>query len=58
MSFWFHTFALNRAAGLYTPGVARDHRYRIPALLACFDGLRADDVGDGEISIGDRILPG
>jgi hypothetical protein len=23
---WFHTFALNAAHGLYTPGVARDHR--------------------------------
>ena len=23
--FWFHTFALNRAEGIYTPGVARDH---------------------------------
>ena len=45
MSFWFHTFALNRAAGLYTPGVARDHRYRIPALPACFDGLCVLDVG-------------
>ena len=43
--FWFHTFALNRAAGLYTPGVARDHRYRIPALPACFDGLSVLDVG-------------
>jgi tRNA (mo5U34)-methyltransferase len=43
--FWFHTFALNRAAGLYTPGVARDHRYRIPALPACFDGLCVLDVG-------------
>ena len=27
--FWFHTFALNRAEGIYTPGAARDHRYRI-----------------------------
>ena len=45
VSFWFHTFALNRAAGLYTPGVARDHRYRIPALPACFDGLCVLDVG-------------
>src|SRR5438445_13292516 len=26
--FWFHTFALNRPEGIYTPGVARDHRYR------------------------------
>jgi hypothetical protein len=24
---WFHTFALNAEHGLYTPGVARDHRY-------------------------------
>ena len=23
--FWFHTFALNRAEGIYTPGAARDH---------------------------------
>jgi tRNA (mo5U34)-methyltransferase len=29
---WFHTFAL--AAGIYTPGFARDHRYRLPALGA------------------------
>lgn len=27
---WFHTF--NLADGIYTPGIARDHRYRIPAL--------------------------
>jgi hypothetical protein len=27
--FWFHTFALNRAEGIYTPGAARDHRYRV-----------------------------
>ena len=26
---WFHTFALHRAAGIYTPGVARDHGYRL-----------------------------
>jgi tRNA (mo5U34)-methyltransferase len=43
--FWFHTFALNRAEGIYTPGVARDHRYRIPALPESFDGLRVLDVG-------------
>ena len=36
--FWFHTFALNRLEGIYTPGVARDHRYRIPALPERFDG--------------------
>lgn len=27
---WFHTFSL--APGVYTPGFARDHRYRVPAL--------------------------
>lgn len=27
---WFHTFQL--APGVYTPGFARDHRYRVPAL--------------------------
>ena len=42
---WFHTFALNAEHGLYTPGVARDHRYRIPALPASFEGLRVLDVG-------------
>ena len=30
--FWFHTFALNRAEDIYTPGAARDHRYRISTL--------------------------
>src|SRR5436305_13371404 len=50
--FWFHTFALNRAEGIYTPGAARDHRYRVSALLedlagmsvldgGCFDGFSA-----------------
>ena len=43
--FWFHTFALNRHEGIYTPGVARDHRYRIPALPERFDGLSVLDVG-------------
>lgn len=42
---WFHTFALNRAAGIYTPGLARDHRYRIPFLPADFRGMRVLDVG-------------
>ena len=32
LPFWFHTFALNPAAGLYPPGVARDHGYRDRAL--------------------------
>lgn len=30
--FWFHTFVLNRAEGIYTPGAARDHRYRVCSL--------------------------
>ena len=29
---WFHTFAL--APGIYTPGIARDHGYRLPAMSA------------------------
>ena len=46
--FWFHTFALNRAAGIYTPGVARDHRYREPPgrALRDFDGGRMAVVAD------------
>jgi tRNA (mo5U34)-methyltransferase len=43
--FWFHTFALNRAAGIYTPGAARDHRYRIPLLPQDFSGMSVLDVG-------------
>jgi SAM-dependent methyltransferase len=43
--FWFHTFALNRAEGIYTPGAALDHRYRLPALPDDFSGLRVLDVG-------------
>jgi tRNA (mo5U34)-methyltransferase len=43
--FWFHTFALNRSEGLYTPGVARDHRYRMPALPERLDDQRVLDVG-------------
>jgi tRNA (mo5U34)-methyltransferase len=42
---WFHTFALNAEHGLYTPGVARDHRYRIPVLPASFEGQHVLDVG-------------
>jgi SAM-dependent methyltransferase len=42
---WFHTFALDPAHGLYTPGVARDHRYRVPFLPASFAGQRVLDVG-------------
>jgi SAM-dependent methyltransferase len=41
---WFHTFQL--APGLYTPGIARDHRYRIPALgPERFLGKRVLDIG-------------
>ena len=43
--FWFHTFALNRTEGIYTPGVAVDHRYRLPFLPASFAALRVLDVG-------------
>src|SRR5512140_1018810 len=43
--FWFHTFALNRAEGIYTPGAARDHRYRVCALPEDFAGLSVLDVG-------------
>jgi tRNA (mo5U34)-methyltransferase len=43
--YWFHTFALNRAAGIYAPGTARDHRYRLPAIPESFDGLSVLDIG-------------
>ena len=43
--FWFHTFALNHAEGIYTPGAARDHRYRVAMLPADFAGMRVLDVG-------------
>ena len=43
--FWFHTFALNRAEGIYTPGAARDHRYRVPLLPSDCTGMRTLDVG-------------
>jgi tRNA (mo5U34)-methyltransferase len=43
--FWFHTFALNRDEGIYTPGQAIDHRYRLPALPEDFSGLSVLDVG-------------
>jgi tRNA (mo5U34)-methyltransferase len=41
---WFHTFSLDGGA-LYTPGVARDHRYRIPVLPRAFSGMSVLDVG-------------
>lgn len=41
---WFHTFQL--AEGVYTPGIARDHRYRIPALTSeRFRGRSVLDIG-------------
>jgi tRNA (mo5U34)-methyltransferase len=43
--FWFHTFALNRAEAIYTPGAARDHRYRVPLLPKDFAGQSVLDVG-------------
>lgn len=43
--FWFHTFALNRAEGIYAPGSARDHRYRLVAVPEDFTGLSVLDVG-------------
>ena len=43
--FWFHTFALNRAEGIYTPGAARNHRYRISRLPEDLAGISVLDVG-------------
>ena len=43
--FWFHTFALNRVEGIYTPGAARDHRYRVSMLPEDFAGMSVLDVG-------------
>jgi tRNA (mo5U34)-methyltransferase len=43
--FWFHTFALNCAEGIYTPGAARDHRYRVSMLPEEFAGMSVLDVG-------------
>ena len=43
--FWFHTFVLNRGLGLYTPGAARDHGYRLASIPDSFAGLRVLDVG-------------
>ena len=41
---WFHTFAL--APGVYTPGIARDHGYRLPVLGADrFAGRSVLDIG-------------
>jgi tRNA (mo5U34)-methyltransferase len=44
IALWFHTFAL--APGIYTPGIARDHGYRLPVLAADrFAGRSVLDVG-------------
>ena len=43
--FWFHTFALNGAEGVYTPGAARDHRYRVSTLPSDIAGMSVLDVG-------------
>ena len=42
---WFHTFSLDRSRELYTHGVARDHRYRVPALPEDFAGMSVLDIG-------------
>ncbi len=39
---WFHTFAVD---GVYTPGIARDHRYRLQAIPDDLSGGRVLDVG-------------
>jgi tRNA (mo5U34)-methyltransferase len=41
---WFHTFSLN-GADLYTPGIAREHRYRLRAIPHDLTGARVLDVG-------------
>jgi tRNA (mo5U34)-methyltransferase len=41
---WFHTFCLD-GGHLYTPGIARDHRYRVPVLPDDFGGRSVLDVG-------------
>jgi tRNA (mo5U34)-methyltransferase len=42
---WFHTFALSRKQGLYTPGKARDHGYRLASIPDSFIGASVLDVG-------------
>ena len=36
--FWFHTFALNRAEGIYTPGAARDIAIACPRFPRTWPG--------------------
>ena len=42
--FWFHTFALD-GTSIYTPGVARDHRCRLPYFPESLSGRSVLDVG-------------
>jgi hypothetical protein len=41
---WFHAFSLN-GAGVYTPAIARGHRYRFRAIPEDLTGARVLDVG-------------
>jgi SAM-dependent methyltransferase len=41
---WFHTFSLD-GGEIYTPGVARDHRYRLPFLPDDLTGRSVLDIG-------------
>lgn len=41
---WFHTFHLD-GRSLYTAGIARDHRYRIPPFPEDLSGSRVLDIG-------------
>ena len=53
---WFHTFAL--APGVYTPGIARDHGYRLAVLGADrFAGRSVLEVGafDGSTASSRRL---
>lgn len=44
--FWFHTFAIETDGDRsYTPGMARDHRYRLPALPEDYTGMNVLDIG-------------
>jgi tRNA (mo5U34)-methyltransferase len=41
---WFHTFSLD-GGEIYTPGVARDHRYRLPFFQDDLTGRSVLDIG-------------
>lgn len=57
VALWFHTFAL--APGVYTPGIARDHGYRLVVLDADrFAGRSVLDVGAfAELAHVQRVHP-